>query len=110
HAEEPDDRRRLVPEMRVGGGNLLDGLLRRGGRGRWMVGSGRRPERKRLVGAVDRARRGDKDMFGRSRSQTFEEVVAPDEVGVDVGPGVLEAVADAGLGCEVNDDLKALCI
>ena len=36
----------------------------------------------------------------------FEDVVEADEVGFDVGIGVSDAVADTGLGGEVDDDIE----
>lgn len=36
----------------------------------------------------------------------FEDVVEADEVGLDVSIGVGDAIADAGLGCEVDYNLR----
>ena len=36
----------------------------------------------------------------------FEDVVEADDVGLDIGIGILDAVTDAGLGCEVDDNIE----
>ena len=38
----------------------------------------------------------------------FEDVVEADEVRLDVGIGVGDAVADTGLGCEVHHDIEVI--
>lgn len=62
-------------------------------------------ERDFFVAAVDGAAGGVDKMFDGVVTASFEDVVETDEVGFDVGVGVIDAVADAGLGGEVDDEV-----
>ena len=63
-----------------------------------------------LVGAVDAAAAGVDEVLDGVMAAGFEDVVEADEVGFDVGIGVSDAVADTGLGGEVDDDIElVLC-
>ena len=57
------------------------------------------------VAAVDGAAGGVDEVLGCVVAAGFEDVVEADEVGLDVGVGVVDAVTDAGLGGEVNDEV-----
>ena len=62
-------------------------------------------ERDFFVAAIDGAAGGVDKMFDGVAAAGFEDVVETDEVGFDVGVGVVDAVADAGLGGEVDDEV-----
>lgn len=58
------------------------------------------------VAAVDGAAGGVDEVFGGVVAAGFEDVVEANEVGLDVGVGVVDAVANAGLSGEVDDDVR----
>ena len=64
-------------------------------------------ERQALVAAVDRRRRGIDHVPRLPCPRELEHVAVPDEVRLDVGGRVLEAVADAGLRAEMDDAVDA---
>ena len=57
------------------------------------------------IAAVDGAAGGVDEVFGGVVAAGFEDVVEADEVGFDVGVGVVDAVANASLGGEVDDNV-----
>src|SRR3546814_7843456 len=63
-------------------------------------------ERQLAVVAVDRARRGVDQVLDAVVAAGLEDVHEADDVGVDVGVRVLERVAYAGLGGEVDHPLR----
>jgi len=46
------------------------------------------------------------EFFGMAAG--FEDVVKADDVGLDVGIGVVDAIADASLSGEVDDDVEMM--
>jgi hypothetical protein len=64
-------------------------------------------ERHLRVGAIDGARRGEHEVLDAVVPAALENVQRADDVGIDVGVRVIDAVADAGLGGEVDDALRA---
>ena len=57
------------------------------------------------VAAVDGAAGGVDEVFGGVVAAGFEDIVEANEVGFDVGVWVVDTVANAGLGGEVDDDV-----
>ena len=43
-------------------------------------------------------------------STGFEDVVEAEDVALDIGIGVFDAVAHSGLGCEVDDDVELVLL
>src|SRR5574338_565926 len=68
------------------------------------------PERQALVAAVHRRRRGIDEMAASPRGRQLEHVAMADEVRLNIGLRVLEAVADPRLRAEVDDAVEVLCI
>ncbi len=61
-----------------------------------------------VVGAVDRRGRGHQQVLApRGAWRRLHHVEGADDVGVDIGARVFQAVAHAGLGCEMNDRRRA---
>ena len=44
-------------------------------------------------------------MLGRTGAREFEHVEGADEIGIDIGARIFEAVAHAGLRREMDDDV-----
>ena len=61
------------------------------------------PKRQAFVAAVDRRGGGIDHVPRLPRPGELEHVAVADEIGLDVGARVFEAVANAGLGAEVDD-------
>ena len=94
--------------MCVAVGHCLVAPFGRGVERDWVVDVVVLAERGRLVGAVDRARGGIHQVLDLVVSAALEDVHKTDQIRVDVGVGVLERVADTGLGTEVHDTIKPL--
>ena len=60
------------------------------------------------VGPEGRTGRGEDEVFRLHRPGTFEHGQKADDVGVDIALGVFEAVADPGLGPEVDDAARGV--
>ncbi|MNC44026.1 hypothetical protein D3C75_929190 [compost metagenome] len=68
-----------------------------------MVGRVAHRERQGGVGAEHRAGRGEDEVGGLHRAAALEDAEEADDVGIDIGLGRFETVADPGLGGEVDD-------
>ena len=94
-----------VVEFGVGVGEELVGFFGGSVKGDGIVDLVVGAERDFFVAAVDGAAGGVDEMFDGVVAAGFEDVVETDEVGFDVDVGVIDAVADAGLGGEVDDEV-----
>src|ERR671912_2685507 len=63
-------------------------------------------KRERLVSPVDGGRGGVDEMARPAPTGELQQVAVADEIRLEVGAGVLEAVADACLGAQVNDTIE----
>ena len=63
-----------------------------------------------LVAAVDAAGGGVDEVLNRVMPAGFEDVVEAEDVALDVGVGVVDGVADAGLGGEVDDNIELVLL
>ncbi len=71
-----------------------------------MIGRLNLAERHDVVGAVDGARRGDQQVAHLEGARRLQDVEGPHQVRIDIGPGVLQAVANAGLSGEMHDHIR----
>lgn len=107
--EEAEAGGRDVIELRVGVGHELVAFFRCGVEGDRVVDLVVGAERNLFVAAVDRGGRGVDEVLHRVVVACgLEEVVEADQVGVDVDVRVVDAVAHAGLGGEVDEDVEAV--
>ncbi len=67
-------------------------------------------ERHARVGAVYRAGRRKDEVLHPAVAAAFQDVGEADDVGVDVGVRVLQRIAHAGLGGQVDDDVETLVL
>ncbi len=47
-------------------------------------------------------------MLNTSMATSLEDVPHTDEIGVDVGSGILQGIANTGLGCQMDDSIKRI--
>lgn len=95
-----------VVEFGVGVGEELVALFGGGVKGDGVIDFVVSAEWDFFVAAVDGATGGVDEVFGSVVAAGFEDVVEADEVRFDVCVGVVDAVANAGLSGEVDDDVK----
>lgn len=100
--EEAEAGRGDVVELRVGMGHQLVALLRGGVEAHGVVHLVVCRIGHLLVAAIDGRGRGIDQMLHLVVAARLEDVVEPDEVALDVGVGISDAVAHACLGGEVN--------
>lgn len=108
HGEEAQAGRRDGVELGVGGGHELVGLLGGGVERHRRVHAVLLGERHLLVAAVDRAGAGVDEVLDRVVAAGLEDVEEADEVALEVCAGILDGVADTGLGGEVYHDVEAV--
>lgn len=108
HGEEAQAGRRDGVELGVGGGHELVGLLGGGVERHRRVHAVLLGERHLLVAAVDRAGAGVDEVLDRVVAAGLEDVEEADEVALEVCAGILDGVADTGLGGEVHHDVEAV--
>ena len=106
HGEEAQPGGRQVEQMAVGVRHQLVGLL--GGRihADGVVDAVLDRERQLAVGTVDRARRGIDQVLDAVVAAGLEDVHEADDVAFNVGVRVLQRVAHAGLGGEIDHALR----
>lgn len=104
--EETEAGRGDVVEFRVGVGEEFVALFGGGVEGDGVIDFVVGAEGDFGVAAVDGAAGGVDEVFGGVVAAGFEDVVEADEVGFDVGVWVVDTVANAGLGGEVDDDVR----
>lgn len=108
HGEEAQAGRRDGVELGVGGGHELVGLLGGGVERHRRVHAVLLGERHLLVAAVDRAGAGVDEVLDRVVAAGLEDVEEADEVALEVCAGILDGVADTGLGGEVYHNVEAV--
>lgn len=108
HGEEAQAGRRDGVELGVGGGHELVGLLGGGVERHRRVHAVLLGERHLLVAAVDRAGAGVDKVLDRVVAAGLEDVEEADEVALEVCAGILDGVADTGLGGEVYHNVEAV--
>lgn len=108
HGEEAQAGRRDGVELGVGGGHELVGLLGGGVERHRRVHAILLGERHLLVAAVDRAGAGVDEVLDRVVAAGLEDVEEADEVALEVCAGILDGVADTGLGGEVYHNVEAI--
>lgn len=108
HGEEAQAGRRDGVELGVGGGHELVGLLGGGVERHRRVHAVLLGERHLLVAAVDRAGAGVNEVLDRVVAAGLEDVEEADEVALEVCAGILDGVADTGLGGEVYHNVEAV--
>lgn len=108
HGEEAQAGRRDGVELGVGGGHELVGLLGGGVERHRRVHAVFLGERHLLVAAVDRAGAGVDEVLDRVVAAGLEDVEEADEVALEVCAGILDGVADTGLGGEVYHNVEAV--
>lgn len=108
HGEEAQAGRRDGVELGVGGGHELVGLLGGGVERHRRVHAVLLGERHLLVAAVDRAGAGVDEVLDRVVAAGLEDVEEADEVALEVCAGILDGVADTGLGGEVYHNVEAI--
>lgn len=108
HGEEAQAGRRDGVELGVGGGHELVGLLGGGVERHRRVHAVLLGERHLLVAAVDRAGAGVGEVLDRVVAAGLEDVEEADEVALEVCAGILDGVADTGLGGEVYHNVEAV--
>lgn len=62
------------------------------------------------VGSVDGTGGGEDQVLDLTVTTAFEEVDEACEVAIDVGVGVLDGVADSGLGGEIDDAIEGVAL
>lgn len=108
HGEEAQAGRRDGVELGVGGGHELVGLLGGGVERHRRVHAVLLGERHLRVAAVDRAGAGVDEVLDRVVAAGLEDVEEADEVALEVCAGILDGVADTGLGGEVYHSVEAV--
>ncbi len=62
------------------------------------------------VGAVDRGGRREQQMLAAVVAAAFQHVDEAFEIGIDIGVGMFERIANARLGREMDDDRKPMLL
>ncbi len=93
--------------MGIGMRHVLVGQLGRGIESQGVGGALPHRLGQRAVGAEHRAGGGEDQIVHPDRPAPFEDIQETQDVGGDIGQGVFEAVANAGLGGEVDHPLRA---
>ena len=106
--EETQPRHGQRIELGIGVRHELVGLLRRGVERQRVIDVLVDGERHPRVGAVHRAGRGVDEMRDAVVPASLEDVRGADHVAVDVGEWILDRIAHAGLGAEVDHALELL--
>ncbi len=86
--------------------HFLAGLLRGGIEGQGVVRPVRLGERRSRIGAIDRAGGRQEKVRRRLMACDLHHVEGPHQIGINIGAGVLQAVANPGLGGEVDDHTR----
>ena len=108
HREKPEARRGNIIQLAVAVGHQLIALLGSGVEAHRVVHAVVRAEWDLLVAAVDGTGAGVHKVLHRMVPARFEDIVESDNIALDVGVRVLDAVAYAGLRREVHHDVELL--
>ena len=73
-----------------------------------MIGAVGGAQRHAGICAVDRRGRCINQMLAAGVSAAFEDVQEPDDVGVGIGVRIVQRMADAGLGGQMDDGVEAI--
>ncbi len=106
--KEPQTRSRQAVKMAVGVGHQFVGLFAGGVQALGMIDVLMNRERHGGVGAIDARTAGIDEVVDTVATATFEDVGETDDVAIDVGERVLDGVAHASLGGEVDDTLRLM--
>ena len=104
--EEAEHGRGKVPEMGIGMRHALVGLLRGSVDRELGVGLLGLAKGHVFIGPVDRRGRGHQEMPDLQPAGGLHHVEGADDVAVEIGARVFEGIAHAGLGCEMDDDVR----
>ena len=91
--------------MRIGMRHRFIGLLGGGVERQRMIGAIGLDERRHRIGAIDGACGRDQKMAHGMNARELHHIERSNEIGVDVCARIFEAIANASLRCEVNDDV-----
>ena len=108
HREKPEARRGNIIQLAVAVGHQLIALLGSGVEAHRVVHTVVRAERDLLVAAVDGTGAGVHKVLYRMVPARLEDIVESDNIALDVGVRVLDAVAYTGLSREVHHDVELL--
>ena len=104
--EEAQTRARQPEDVGIGLAHQLVRLLACRVERERMIDPVLHPKRERLVAPVDGRRGGVDEMARTAAAGELQHVAVADQVRLEVGAGILEAVANAGLSPEVNDPIE----
>lgn len=71
-----------------------------------MIDIVRRRKRRLLLIAVDRRTGGKQQVSNLMVPASFEDIEESDDIRIDIRPRMVDAVADAGLSRQVDDDIR----
>src|SRR5690625_2777807 len=95
-------------ELGVAMGHELIGLLGRSVKGHRLIDKISFSKRDLVIHAIDRTGAGIDQMLDLMMTTTLQDRHHPDEVAIHIGKGILQRITHTGLGCQMNDLIKAL--
>ena len=104
--EEAEARGRDIVKLGIAMGKELVALLGSRIQAHRIIHPVVRAERDFLVATIDTTGTGIDQMLHRMMPTCFKDIVEPDHVALDVRIRILDAIADASLSGEVNNDIK----